>query len=150
LDTATRIQRYVVAELSANIKVKFLANKYAAAAFAVITAAALAFATGADGTGALKLWPMFGAVNQLLAALGLLILTIYLKKKGGLKFLLSAVPCIFMIVMTIWSTLINQANFIAKSNWLLIIINGIIIILSLWMIVESFIAFLKSRTNKKN
>lgn len=148
LDTATRIQRYVVAELSTNIKVKFLSNKYAATAFAVITAAALAFASGADGSGALKLWPMFGAVNQLLAALGLLLLSIYLKKKGGLKFLISALPCVFMTVMTIWSTIINEIDFIAKSNWLLTIINGIIILLALWMIVESVITFLKPASRR--
>lgn len=143
LDTATRIQRYVVTELSSNIKLNFLTNKYAATAFAVITAAALAFATGADGAGALKLWPMFGAVNQLLAALGLLVLTIYLKKKGGFKFLVSALPCIFMLVMTIWGAVMNEKNFIASGNWLLIVINGIILLLAIWMIVESIITFIK-------
>ncbi len=143
LDTATRIQRYVVTELSSNIKLNFLTDKYAATAFAVITAAALAFATGADGTGALKLWPMFGAVNQLLAALGLLVLTIYLKKKGGLKFLVAALPCIFMLVMTIWGAVMNEKNFITSGNWLLILINGIILLLAIWMIVESIIIFMK-------
>lgn len=34
---------------------------------AVGTALLLAFATGAGGKGALKLWPLFGAVNQTLA-----------------------------------------------------------------------------------
>ena len=46
----------------------------------------LAFATGANGAGALKLWPLFGAVNQTLAALSLIIVTLYLKsrsKKSG-------------------------------------------------------------------
>ncbi len=143
LDTATRIQRYVVTELSSNIKLNFLTNKYSATSFAVITAAALAFATGADGTGALKLWPMFGAVNQLLAALGLLVLTIYLKKKGGFKFLVAALPCIFMLVMTIWGAVMNEKNFIASGNWLLILINGIILLLAIWMIVESIIIFIK-------
>jgi carbon starvation protein len=143
LDTATRIQRYVVTELSSNLKISFMTNKYAATVFAVITAAILAFATGANGKGALKLWPMFGAVNQLLAALALLVVTIYLKGKGGIKFLVTALPCLFMLVMTIWSVVVNEINFIAKSNWLLVIINAIILLLAIWMIIESFIIFLK-------
>ncbi len=52
---------------------------------AVGSALILAFATGADGKGALKLWPLFGAVNQTLAALALIIITLYLKARGGLK-----------------------------------------------------------------
>ncbi len=86
---------------------------------------------------------MFGAVNQLLAALGLLVLTIYLKKKGGLKFLVAALPCIFMLVMTIWGAVMNKKNFITSGNWLLILINGIILLLAIWMIVESIIIFMK-------
>ena len=137
LDTATRIQRYVVTELSSDIRFKILTNKYASTAFAVITAAALAFATGADGKGALKLWPLFGAVNQLLAALGLLVLTIYLKRKGGWVFLVSALPCVFMIIMTLWSAFINEINYISGGNWLLTVINAVIILLALWMMAES-------------
>lgn len=137
LDTATRIQRYVVTELSSDIKFKGLTNKYAATGFAVITAAALAFATGADGKGALKLWPLFGTVNQLLAALGLLVLSIYLGKKGGWAFLVSAVPCVFMTVMTLWSAFLNEINYVTAGNWLLTVINALIILLALWMVVES-------------
>ena len=74
LDTATRIQRYVIAEIATTLNIKFLAKRYAATTFAVVTAAALAFATGANGKGALKLWPLFGAVNQLMAALVLLLM----------------------------------------------------------------------------
>ena len=49
----------------------------------------LAFATGASGKGALKLWPLFGAVNQTLAALALIIITLYLKARGGLKWMIA-------------------------------------------------------------
>ena len=52
---------------------------------AVGSALILAFATGADGKGALELWPLFGAVNQTLAALALIIITLYLKARGDLK-----------------------------------------------------------------
>lgn len=145
LDTATRLQRYVVQELASDVKAKFLTGKYAATAFAVITAAVLAFATGANGQGALKLWPLFGAVNQVLAALALITITIYLKKRGGLKYLVSAIPCLFMLGMTIWGLAINELNFIRAGNPLLYVVNAIVIIISLWMAGEGFVSFGKTK-----
>ncbi|MCK5153294.1 MAG: carbon starvation protein A, partial [Spirochaetales bacterium] len=51
LDTATRIQRYVISELFGSIKLNFLTGKYVATFIAVGTALFLAFATGAGGKG---------------------------------------------------------------------------------------------------
>nr|MQY77423.1 carbon starvation protein A [Spirochaeta sp.] len=142
LDTATRIQRYVVQELSSDLKVNFLKNKYAATAFAVITALVLAFATGASGKGGLTLWPLFGATNQVLAALALITISVYLKQKGGVKYLVSGIPAVFMIVMTVWALIINQINFINAQNWLLTVLNAAILIIAVWIIFEGLAAFL--------
>jgi carbon starvation protein len=141
LDTSTRIQRYVVSELATELRIPFLANRWAATSFAVLTAAALAFATGADGTGAMKLWPLFGTSNQLLAALALLVVTFYLKRKGGLKYVLTAAPCLVMLVITNWAMVRNEMFFLAEGNWLLVIVGGGIFALALWMTVEAVIAF---------
>jgi len=140
LDTATRIQRYVVTELASDMKFRLMTNRYAATAFAVLTAAALAFATGANGKGALTLWPMFGAINQLLAALALLVITNYLRRKGGYLFLVSGIPCAFMIAMTGWAVVLNQKRFIDSGNGLLMVINGAVLLLALWIIVEGVIS----------
>ena len=145
LDTATRIQRYVVAELFSDINIKFMSNKYTAAAFAVITAFFLAFATGADGKGALTLWPLFGSINQLLASLTLLVVTVYLKGKGGKKYLTTFLPFIFMIIITLLGTALNETVFINKGNWLLAAINGITFILALWIIIEGCKALVKKK-----
>jgi carbon starvation protein len=123
LDTATRIQRYVIAELFSSLNLKALTNRYVATAVAIGTALILAFATGANGTGALKLWPLFGATNQTLAALALIIITLYLKRRGGLKWLVSGIPAVFMAVMTIWALILNQVKFGASGNTLLTVIN---------------------------
>ncbi|NIM19284.1 MAG: carbon starvation protein A [Candidatus Latescibacteria bacterium] len=153
LDSATRIQRYVITELTSHARMPFATNRYMATALAVLTAAALAFATGADGKGALTLWPMFGAGNQLLAALGLLVLSNYLRTKGGYKYLVSAIPCLFMLTITIWAALVNERNFIAgaldastaggASLWLLAVINGAVILLAGWMIVEGVVSLVR-------
>jgi carbon starvation protein len=141
LDTATRIQRYVIAELFGGFKMNFLTGRYVATFIAVATALVLAFATGASGTGALKLWPLFGAVNQTLAALALIIITLYLKRRGGLKWLISGLPAVFMAVMTIWAVILNQVSYSASKNSLLTVINICILIVALWIVVEGVIKF---------
>ncbi len=144
LDTSVRIQRYVVSELATDLKIPYLANRWSATSFAVVTAAGLAFATGASGRGAMVLWPLFGISNQLLAALALLVITLYLKRKGGLKFLVTAVPCLVMLVITSWAMVRNEMIFLADENWLLVIIGGGIFVRALWMTVEAFASFFSS------
>ena len=141
LDTATRIQRYVVGELGNSIKLPALNNRWVGTAIAVGTALILAFATGADGKGALKLWPLFGAVNQTLAALALIIITLYLKARGGLKWMFAGLPAIFMSVMTIWAVIMNQVTFGAAHNMLLQVINIVILVIAVWIAVEGVVKF---------
>ena len=141
LDTSVRIQRYVVGELATDLRIPSLANRWTATSFAVLTAAGLAFAAGADGKGAMKLWPLFGTANQLLAALALLVVTFYLKRRGGLKFLVTAVPCLIMLVITNWAMVKNEMIFLARKNWLLVTVGGSIFALALWMTVEAVAAF---------
>jgi carbon starvation protein len=90
------------------------------------------------------LWPLFGSANQLLAALALLVVTLYLKSRGGLKFLATGLPCLIMLVITVWAMIKNEIIFINKDNWLLVIIGGGIFALSLWMTIEALIAFFNS------
>ena len=150
LDTSVRIQRYVVSELAGELKMKWLMNRWSATSFAVITAAIVAFATGADGKGAMKLWPLFGSANQLLATLALLVVTIYLKRKGGLKYLVTGIPCAIMLVVTTWAMVCNQMRFWKMDDpvnkWLLVIIGGGIFVLALWMTVEAVITLCGTAT----
>jgi len=141
LDTSVRIQRYVVSELAADLRIPSLTNRWTATTFAVLTAAGLAFATGADGTGAMKLWPLFGTSNQLLAALALLVVTLYLKRKGGKKYLITLLPCLVMLVITNWAMVRNEMIFLAGKNWLLVGIGVVIFALALWVTVEALVAF---------
>ncbi|MFO8008312.1 MAG: carbon starvation protein A [Candidatus Brocadiia bacterium] len=147
LDTATRIQRYVINELGQDFRpLGFLKNRYLATGIAVGSAALLAFWTGASGKGALVLWPMFGAVNQLLASLALLVVTIYLRRRTRFGWLVTAVPMLFMLVMTHHAVALNEINFIrdfqATGEKLhLIVINATVQLLAVWMTIEAFIAF---------
>ncbi len=145
LDTATRLQRYVIGELAPEVRLPALGNRYVATAIAVITAGGLAFSVGWSGAGALKLWPLFGALNQLVAALALLVVTMYLKRKGGLKLLITGIPCLFMLVMTLWALVMKQSDFFREGNWLLTTINAVTVLLAAWMIIEVVVAFGRAR-----
>jgi carbon starvation protein len=144
LDTATRIQRYVITEIFTDLKIEVFKNRYAATFVAVATAALLAFATGANGKGALALWPLFGAVNQTLAALALIVITMYLKPLGGVKWMISGIPSVFMLVMTFWATIINEMKFLNQNNLLLTVINTIVILIVMAVTVEGLMRFFKA------
>jgi carbon starvation protein len=150
LDTATRIQRYVVAELFSRMRIRVFQNIFIGTTFAVVTALLLAFSTGADGKGALQLWPMFGAINQSLAALALIIITIYLKTRGGRRWMISLFPAIFMIIMTLWATVLNQVKFIEKDNMLLVVINLIILLVVVTIAFEGGLKLFKLFSERKS
>jgi len=101
LDTATRLQRYIIGELAIACKVPALANRHPATMIAVLTAFILSFYNG-SGKGALTLWPLFGTANQLLAGLALLVITVYLVKKK-IPTIYTVIPMVFMIAMTGWA-----------------------------------------------
>ncbi len=138
LDTATRIQRYVISELANDFRLRPLANRYSATAAAVVTAAALAFFNGASGKGALVLWPLFGTINQLLAGLSLVIITYYLKVRGR-NYWVAAIPALAVVVFTSWAMVENLASFASASpkNVTCLLIGGLALLLEIWMLVEA-------------
>ncbi len=105
LDTATRLARYMFQEFwlepgqtykdASGVKA-LLTNPYVATAITVVLGIALGM------TGYSKIWALFGAANQLLAALGLLAVAAWLGKMGrnNKMFLF---PMAFMLVVTIVS-----------------------------------------------
>jgi carbon starvation protein len=134
LDTATRLQRYVVAEIATHLHAPALSNKHPATAIAVLTALLLAF-SGDSGKGALLLWPLFGAVNQLLGGLALLVITVWLARRQQ-PIAITALPMLFMTAMTVWAMQINLTSFWQDQNILLLTIGSLILILQIWMLIE--------------
>ncbi len=140
LDTATRVQRYLLTETFP----KAFRNKYVSTGFVVLAALGLVFSSGASGTGALSLWPLFGAVNQTLAALALIVITIYLKGRTKWGWIIGALPAAFMLAVSLWAAIDNQLNFVADHNIVLQILNVIIIISMSWIAVEGVVIFSKT------
>jgi carbon starvation protein len=136
LDTATRIQRLCLQELCRNrhgVVARPVRNRHAATLIVVAMAALLAMLQpGAKG--ALILWPLFGALNQLLAALGLCIATVYLAGRGK-NSLVTFIPMLFMLAMTVWAMGLNLRKFWADDNHLLVAITIIILLLTGWLLI---------------
>ena len=76
---------------------------------------------------------MFGALNQLLAALGLGIVSIYLYHKGR-NYLVSFIPMLFVLTVTVWAMIKNIFKYLELGNILLLIIAILILILTGWML----------------
>jgi carbon starvation protein len=139
LDSATRMQRLSLQELFRSKKTEKIIrpfnNRYMATLVVVALAAIMTFLKP-GGKGALILWPLFGSLNQLLAALGLAVVSVYLYQKKN-KYLLTAIPMIFVLVMTLWSMLENLWDFLNKGDILLSSISSIILVLALWLLIAA-------------
>ena len=146
LDTATRLQRYIVSEMARSCRVPAISGKHPATFIAVSTALLLAFSSG-GGKGALALWPLFGAVNQLLGGLALLVITVWLARRK-IPTIYTAIPMIFMIAMTSWAMKINLVSFFSEGKWLLFGIGSAITLLQTWMVIEGIIVLAMLRRNK--
>ena len=172
LDTACRLQRYVVQELASIFVAKdasgrarlsanplsWLTDKHGATVFAVCVAFLMAAVPPAGlewgwanvGKGGMILWPMFGATNQLLGGLAFLVVAFWMWRRR-LPVWFVVPPTIFMLLMPAWA--MGLQLFDAESGWLranapnwpLIFIAIATLVLEVWMIVEAFLAWPKAR-----
>ncbi|MFQ6674957.1 MAG: carbon starvation protein A [Fidelibacterota bacterium] len=153
LDTATRIQRFVLTELGSALNFKPLTNRYTATAVALAPAVLLAMWNVPDPSGGgVKqagwiLWPVFGASNQMLAALTLMVLTLYFWARGR-SVLPVLIPMVFIMIVTLVSLVLKARDFYL-SDRVLFVINGVLIILILWMIREGLAAVFRLRQSAK-
>lgn len=143
LDSATRIQRYIIAEIAKNYKVKSIGNIYVASAIAVITAAIFALPKYGGKPAGIILWPLFGTTNQMLAALGLLVLSLYLVQRKTTS-IYTSIPMGFMLITIVVAMGYNIKNFIADGNYLLTALGSILLILALWLSAETYLAYRKT------
>ena len=142
LDSATRIQRYIISEFGSATKIDFLKNKYLATFISIVPAYFIATNDELRN----DLWTTFGASNQMLAALTLMILSIYFWKKGK-NIVPLLIPMIIIMAITI-SALIIRFN--QSKTMLIYFINGILIILIMWMIIEGIIYCFNTYKKIKN
>lgn len=148
LDTATRLARYMLQEFFVSENEdpaavtgykKFFSNPYVATAITVAIGGSLA--VGGYST----IWPLFGAANQLLAALALMAVAAWLGNigKNNKMFIF---PMIFMLVATVCSlciTIKDKFGAIAGGagtapNYIQGVIAVLLIVLAAVLTVEAF------------
>ena len=136
LDTACRIQRYIIEEFGRSAGVKFVQQRFVSAGLAVGTAFLLII-SAKGGKGGLQLWPLFGATNQMLACLTLIVITVYLVKNGkNIKAYL--IPGVVLFIITTIGLFFNIKGFVASNNYFLSILATLLLATQLWIAVEAF------------
>jgi carbon starvation protein len=148
LDSAARIQRISLQEIFTGRDGRVngpMKNRYLATAIIVTTAASMAFYKP-GGQGAMILWPLFGSLNQLMAALALGVVTAYMAvRKYPIYYTL--VPMVIILVLTLWAMLENLAGFIRDREFVLIILSSLILLLTAWLTMSSMMALRKRGIN---
>ncbi|MBA4311611.1 MAG: carbon starvation protein A [Chlorobiaceae bacterium] len=92
----------------------------------------------------LKIWPIFGAANQLLAALTLIAVTAWLAQKAK-KYWFTAIPAAFMVITTVTALIILLKRYIQLESWTLFTTDVILLILAAGVIVLTFKYFYNLR-----
>jgi carbon starvation protein len=103
------------------------------------------------------LWQLFGAANQLLAALSLLLVTVWLVSTGR-NALYAGIPMVFMYVTTIAATLVTAFNLyrgIVQQDgvaaislwgaWAMILVAGLLVVAALVIAYDGWRAYMRYR-----
>lgn len=120
LDVCTRLGRYILQEL-------FHRRDRVGAVMATLITIALPvyFIAGAEEGSWVRFWTLFGASNQLLAALSLLTITIWLHRARR-RIAFTLWPMLFVLTITLWSlSKLCLSNFRTAAGFDLALINGV-------------------------
>lgn len=122
LDVCTRLGRYVIQELTGwNGKAgRWIGTAITAAVPVIFVMQTLTDpVSGAHRPAWRVFWPLFGASNQLLAALALLCVTVWLwrTRRAWWVWVVTGLPMVFMYVMSVWALVIFvKQGFFARGH----------------------------------
>lgn len=132
LDSATRITRYVCSELFGDtFGLTWFRNKYVATVVVIICTGALALGNWR------AIWPIFGSSNQLIAAMVLIIATVYLMTRGR-RWAFAAIPAVLLLLTTIGALVYQVVGFLnvpegRQPNYPLAAIAVVLIVLAVFV-----------------
>ena len=142
MDTGVRLQRFVVAEIGEIMGFKL--KTWVATIIVLVVTMGLAFGAGADGSGGMVIWPLFGTTNQLMAALTLSIIAVMLIQLRRPVWPV-LIPLVFVAIVSVYALIIQLGTFFTTQNWLLLVLDVIILVCALWVIVEAVAAMNRAR-----
>ncbi len=145
MDAGVRLQRYIIQEWGTIYKLPALQNGYIATFLAVGACVALAFgAGGADGSGGMSIWPLFGTTNQLLAGLTLLVISIMLVKLRR-PYIYTLAPMMFVTLMAFLAALVQLRDLYETGQYVLLGLDVLIVIAAIFVLLESTSAFMREK-----
>ncbi len=148
LDACTRLARYVLMELTGwTSKAGMIAATLLTLALpAIVVSLPPAVVGGVEIPIWRAFWGLFGSSNQLLAALALLGVTVWLHQKGkSVWFTLG--PTIFMLIVTMWSLLLTvqthlarlKTGTVASVHQVEFFVVLLLLVMSVWLVVEAIL-----------
>ena len=158
LDTATRLARYMFQEFwlepgetykDVTGYKKVLTNPFVATLITVVLGIGLGI------TGYANIWPLFGAANQLLAALGLLAVATWLGKAGRNNKMFY-IPMAFMLIVTITSLCFtlksNVLGIMAGAEgvtwcWVRAVIAALLVVLAVVLVIDGIKTMMNQKKN---
>lgn len=144
LDTATRLGRFIFQEYfedKTSEKQNPLTNMYVSTAITVVLGGLLAI------TDYTKIWPIFGSANQLLAALALMSVAVWLKRSGR-NYHMFTLPMVFMFAVTLLALVFLIKANLATGNWLLVIFPVLLFFLAIILAYQGFQILGKTEVEK--
>lgn len=137
MDSGVRLQRYIIQEWGAIYGIKAFRSGVVATAVAVFACLLLAFgAGGSSGEGGMIIWPLFGATNQILASLTLLVISVMLIKLGRPSYY-TAIPMVLVLVVSFLAAIQQLITFYHEGNYLLVFLDFVILVLSVLLMLEA-------------
>lgn len=144
LDTCTRLARFTLQEYFEDMPqpaAKVLASNRYLSTFIVVILSILLLLSGEFST----LWPIFGSANQLLAALALLTIAVWLIKKN-IPATFVTLPMFFMFTVTLASLGLFAWKNYQEKGYVLAIIAALLFVLAISLI---FLAFKSLKAESK-
>ncbi|MEI8643250.1 carbon starvation protein A [Pseudoalteromonas sp. Hal040] len=145
MDSGVRLQRYIIQEWGDIYNISIIRNGVVATLVAVLCCLLLAFgAGGADGSGGMIIWPLFGSTNQILASLTLLVISVMLiKANRPAKYTL--IPMSFVLIMAFFAGVIKLGEYYHQGNWLLVTLDLLVLVVSVLVMLEAWSVIVKHR-----
>ncbi|MBI4161930.1 MAG: carbon starvation protein A, partial [Acidobacteria bacterium] len=149
LDVCTRLGRYIVQELFG------WTGRRGAVGGTLLTIGVPVYLVVMAGEGMWpKFWILFGASNQLLAALTLLSVTAWLHRSGK-RLWPTALPTLFVLVVTLWALLVLAwSNLRAAAGFDVSLVNGLaaaaLVVLALYVALSAVRALAGGRATQAN
>ncbi|GAA2076777.1 carbon starvation protein A [Aeromicrobium halocynthiae] len=145
MDTAVRLLRFVVQEGGELLKVNV--SKSVATAIVLILGLGLTFSQGAGGEGGMRIWPLFGTTNQLLASLTLSIVAVMLMRKGRNAWP-ALVPLALVFTMAFYAAIVQLGNLYDAQDWLLLGLDLVIVVAAVWVAFEAVLSMRSARAGE--